>query len=469
MPFTAEDVVFSLNMVMNNPGLKSGTRMADAVASVEALDNLTVRINLKYSYPRFLDTLMAGRGCQTPFHPLPKHVWETVEDPTTFTNFDLEKGWPIWTGPYMVVEATESRRIFELREDWWGAKTGFQPLPKVKRVAWTQVGGAEAQVAKLENNEIDFGGPFPLNTFLTLKARRPDLITWTNDPPYSWMDPCPYNLGPNCQREPWNDPEMRWALAYALDHEKLSNIVQSGFGIPAKVTWAPYVQQKYYDAIEDLTTKYDVTVYDPERSKQIIESKGWEMGADGIYAKDGKRLQAEMIASISGVSAAQPTLIASMLRDVGIDCQPKIMAHAAYRDRKAAGEFDLECSTTVCGSQLDPYMEMFQWHSKFVKPEGERRSYNQWGYVNPEYDALIDQWEITQPGSPQDMALCRQVMEIWLRDLPVITIDQSPRILVQNPTYWVNWPTRDENPYVSPHYWCSEGEILYVNLEPRYP
>ena len=59
---------------------------------------------------------------------VPKHIWEG-QDPETFTNFDLAKGWPVWTGPYKMIKASADRIRFDLDPNWWGAKTGFQSLP----------------------------------------------------------------------------------------------------------------------------------------------------------------------------------------------------------------------------------------------------------------------------------------------------------------------------------------------------
>ena len=56
---------------------------------------------------------------------LPKHIWEG-QDPKTFTNYDLAKGWPCGTGPYKIVSSTAQQMVADRGDDWWGAETGFK-------------------------------------------------------------------------------------------------------------------------------------------------------------------------------------------------------------------------------------------------------------------------------------------------------------------------------------------------------
>ena len=65
---------------------------------------------------------------------VPEHVWSGVEDTAGFTFFDLEKGWPLTTSAWRVVASSPSQIVCDRRDDWWGAKTGFRPLPAPERI-----------------------------------------------------------------------------------------------------------------------------------------------------------------------------------------------------------------------------------------------------------------------------------------------------------------------------------------------
>ena len=147
-PFTADDVVFTIQMLLDDSTatLADAASMQQWVSSVKKIDDLTVEFDLLAPNPRFqLDyfsvRIWGGINIQ------PKHVWEG-KDPFTFTNYDPDKGWPIGTGPYKLVTAAPTQFVWDRRDDWWGATTGFHRLPEPKRLIW-QISGSEENKALL--------------------------------------------------------------------------------------------------------------------------------------------------------------------------------------------------------------------------------------------------------------------------------------------------------------------------------
>jgi peptide/nickel transport system substrate-binding protein len=127
-PFTANDVAFSLNLLLANPDLNYAGEIVSTVASAEAIDDLNVRITLTGPNPRFVfDKLTFHADLGVPL--VAAHVWEG-QDPATFTNYDPEQGWPLCTGPYELVYTDVQRKIWDLREDWWGPKPASMICPR---------------------------------------------------------------------------------------------------------------------------------------------------------------------------------------------------------------------------------------------------------------------------------------------------------------------------------------------------
>ncbi|MDE2814839.1 MAG: ABC transporter substrate-binding protein, partial [Gemmatimonadota bacterium] len=124
-PWSAHDFAFTINMLVEHaPQLMHSTDMATWVEEAVALDSLTAHVALKAPNPRFLFSYFVHSGDQgVPI--VPKHIWED-EDPLTFANFDLQKGWPVLTGPYSIARSEPAQRIWDLREGWWAEKLGFQ-------------------------------------------------------------------------------------------------------------------------------------------------------------------------------------------------------------------------------------------------------------------------------------------------------------------------------------------------------
>ena len=124
-PWTAHDVVFTINMLKSNaPSLTYSTDLENWVETATAIDSLTVAIELTAPNPRFIFSyLTAMFGLGVPI--VPKHIWET-QDPLSFGNLDLQKDWPVVSGPYKLTLSEPLQRIWDVRENGGLPKLDFQ-------------------------------------------------------------------------------------------------------------------------------------------------------------------------------------------------------------------------------------------------------------------------------------------------------------------------------------------------------
>lgn len=84
--FTADDVVYTLQLGLTNDKLPIHGWSIDYLKDVRAVDKYTVVIDTNRSQPRFSKDLGATIWDATRFWPVPKHIWEN-QDPTTFVAF----------------------------------------------------------------------------------------------------------------------------------------------------------------------------------------------------------------------------------------------------------------------------------------------------------------------------------------------------------------------------------------------
>ncbi len=459
-PFTAEDIVFTIGILQANPTLASASSVVD-VAEATAVDDLTLQIKLNAPNPRFVVNAFGVRIWGA-VRIVPKHIWEG-QDPNTFSNFDLEKGWPVWTGPYRLVKATPTEFVFDRRDDWWGAETGFQALPAPERVIFVEAGPDERKAAALTANEVDGEPSLRIDTFQDVVSKNPNAIGWTEDGTRAWIDPCPGMLGFNTRVAPWDDPDMRWAINYALPKQQIGDATTGGQGIISAYNFPAYpALQAWLTENQDLLDQYGPTVYDPAKAKEIFESKGYVMGADGFYAKEGERLQVDILFKTE--EPILPALIVSAFQDVGIDAAARALAGAAYFDARDTGDFEIETHHVACGSVVEPYDELNLLHSRWVKPIGERASNNIWGWTNADYDQIVEEMQQLEPGAERQHELFRQALEIRLQELPIISLTQQQRVVPYSTRYWTNWPTA-ENDYHHPPNWWMNFLMLVVNIE----
>ncbi|MGH2561810.1 MAG: ABC transporter substrate-binding protein [Thermomicrobiales bacterium] len=463
-PFTADDVAFTLDTLRTQPSLTYGPEMEQWVESVQVVDPQTVRVTLTGAYPRFIYNNFTGHLVNA-VSILPKHIWEG-QDPTTFTNFDADQGWPVFTGPYRLVGTSESEFVYDRRDDWWGATTGFSTPPAPERIIFTDGGTDDRTAALLQANELDGAPRVPFSVFVRLKEENPDAIAWLAEEPYGWIDPCPAGIGIQTETAPWDDVDLRWAVSLAVDRGQFGEAMGFGPSILTRYNFPAYLPLvALLDENADLFEQYDTLEYNPDTARERIESKGYQRGGDGIYAKDGQRLQAEMpVASAASDLMTGATLMVAYLREVGIELTPRPLAVSQYFDRINLSQFNIE-NFVACGSITDPYAEMAQFHSRFILPIGERRSGNRWGYNNPDYDAVMDEMALAPPDDPEIAPLFRSALEMRLRDLPHIPLVQQSRVVPYTTRYWTNWPTAENN-YIHPaNWWASTLQIL-LQIQP---
>ncbi|MDQ6675268.1 MAG: ABC transporter substrate-binding protein, partial [Chloroflexota bacterium] len=175
VPFTANDVAFTLNLLKTHPDLTNGAEINRLVASATAADDRTVQITLTAPTPRFhWDYLTFRADIGVPI--VPQHIWEG-QDPSSFTNADMSKGWPIGTGPYKLVSEDVQQKIWDVRPDWWAAKTGFHALPPVTRLVFLPGMNEITMAQMMIANQIDMAFSFTPSNLKLVEGQNPAVIT----------------------------------------------------------------------------------------------------------------------------------------------------------------------------------------------------------------------------------------------------------------------------------------------------
>src|SRR5690606_889515 len=126
---------------------------------------------------------------------------------------------------------------------------------------------------------------------------------------------------------------MRWAIAYALPNQRIGDATTNGQGIVSHYNFPAYpALQAWLTENQDLIDQYDSTVYDPDRTREIFESKGYTLNANGVYEKDGEPLQVDILFKTE--EPILPAIIVAAFQDVGIDAAARALAGAAYFDAR---------------------------------------------------------------------------------------------------------------------------------------
>lgn len=459
-PFTGDDVVFTYETLMANPGMTWAAEVVKNVASVEAPDPLTVTFNLTASNPRYHLNREAfpAVGIWGGITILPKHIWEG-EDPLTFKSSD-----PIGTGAYVLENATETAMTYALDEDWWGGEA-FGHMPEPKKVNFLYLGPETNVALALTADELDTPniGILSVGSFEEVKRRNPNVSAWASELPYAWLDPCPRGMMVQNATPPWDKKEMRWALSYSVDRQAVVNLAYEGTTVPSWGIWPFYDGlTPYFEAISDLRAEYPSDAFDLAKAEELLAAQGYSKNADDKWA-DANGPIPHMTFLVDGNSNEDMkvgTVIVDQLNAAGFDVELTPLTGSVQSDTRLRGDYTLAFQA-FCPGYIYENLELF--HSKYFVPLGEPAPWyerNSFRYQNPDFDAVVDQMAVTPPDDEAVMIdLYHQAMAIWLDDLPIVPIVQAPALVPFNSRYWTGWPSA-ENPWNMPVSWWATWNLV---------
>ena len=462
--FDADDVVYSIQVRLDNaPELRDSPQMDQWVESVEKVDDLTVVFNLKDPNPRFQLDYFSVRIWGSVII-VPEHIFRD-QDPLTFTFYDPEKGWPFGTGPYLPVGVSETEFIWDRNDDYWGVDVFGLPAPE--RLIWRVGATEEIRVAAAANDELDSLTDITLGAYEALKRQNPNWIAWLDELPYVWLDPCPREWLFNTTVEPWDDPDMRWAINYAIDRDEIVAVAYEGSTIPSRSMFVEYgAMQPYIDALFEagLYDEFPMLEYNPDKTVEILESKGYVKNGD-YWEKDGEVLGV-LIETHEGFIEKRriAQVLVEQLQRVGIDAQTRTLAGGTWNDNRDFGDFEVQMAWDSCGSVNEPWNTMDYFNVSWLVDIGERAARNRgrWsGEAAEAYSAIVDQIGVLPLGDPQIKELVVDAMRIWMAELPAIEITQARKLVPFNTTYWTNWPTAENNYNHPANWWMSVHQMLH--------
>lgn len=286
-PFTGEDVKFTVGYYQQNAVSDSAPEVAD-IAKVDVLGNEVV-ITLKKPDPEFPLRVLSDMRI------LPQHIWSTVKDPKTVTREQA-----VGTGPYKFTGYQKDRSYtLEANPDYVMGK------PKIATIRISIIPEQQTAVAALRTGEVDMlARTLPPNVAGQVKGQSGIKIA-------TGPDFASTLLAMNNDRAPFDDPQVRAAIAKAINTQELVDTVLLGAGTVAS---PGFVHPQAPSADASLRPPYD-----PGAAAALLDKLGAKPGAGGVRVLKGKPMSFELLApSTNPVRIRTAQLIAEMLKKVGI-------------------------------------------------------------------------------------------------------------------------------------------------------
>ncbi|MDB4896103.1 MAG: extracellular solute-binding protein family 5 [Firmicutes bacterium] len=260
-PFTAEDVKFSMDTVLDPKWKSSVGKNFASVKSTDVIDKLTVKFVMKQPFPAF-PTYLANR-----FQVAPKHLLEG-KDIANDTEFNKKK--PVGTGAFKLAEYVPGDHLTLVANPDF-----FLGKPKLDTVIFKVLPDANTQIAQLKTGELDVVQLEPFNIPSVEGTKNVRLETGYKS---KW-----WALHLNNDFPLFTDKKVRQAVAYAINRDELVKSVLLGHGQPAASPIVPLIDWAHNPNVKPYP-------YDPARAKALLKEAGWEdHDGDGIIDKDGKK------------------------------------------------------------------------------------------------------------------------------------------------------------------------------------
>ena len=507
--FTADDVVFTAETHMKTDGLVRSAAYQLNVESVEAPDPSTVVFNLKRPNSRFhaLFTVRWNAAWM-----MPKHIFEG-QDPLQF-NFNP----PVSLGAYTLHSYDPNGRWFtwQKREDWQRTSLARFGEPGPQYVTYVDPGPPDRRVIAQMNHELDIIHDVAPEGMFTLAREAPSSIAWFDGFPYAHPDPTLPALIFNHQHEKFQDRDVRWALALAIDVKAVSMASYRGAAtisaiqIPPTGTHPDYYHRplaEWLESFEIDTGKQVIRPYDPTIGQQIadllrpsmedqipsdpdqimrsfgagwwkqdleaaaalLERAGFTRRGNEWYMPNGERFSIRLMVEGDGrpVMTRAGTMVAQQWRDFGIDVTAD-NAQAAFFPRRNGGDFEVCISWSVetWGGHPDLSFFLDSWHSDFISPPGEIQSPRNWQrWSSPDLDAIIEQIRQVSFDDPKGVELGHEFAKLTVQEMPTIPLMSYNVFTVMDETYWTGYPTA-QDPYTNPVPNWSNSRYMMVRLRP---
>ena len=440
-PFSADDVVFSFNLIKQHPEL-------DLQSVWQVLDSVTkdssgkVVMTFKQSaVPNFYQ--IAG---QTAI--VPQHIWSAFKDPVSQVVKD-----PVGTGPFTMSQCTGQNITFTRNPNYW--QTG---LPRLQTVTYPAFLDNDPANAFLATGQAQWGGQFIPNIDTYYVARDPQNNKY-------WFPPINnINIWFNTTIAPFNNKAVRQAIAYSIDRDSVSKKGEYGYEPPGNQTG---VLSPTFDSWIDKAQadKYGYK-FDPTKAAALLQQAGYTKGSSGIYQDaSGKKLSFTII-DIAGYTdwVASVQVIQDNLKQVGIELKAQNLESNAYFDKLFTGNFQLAYGSLDTSPGPTPYYELRNTlHSGTTAAIGQTAAGDYGRYKNPAVDTLFDQFGATTDSAKQH-DLIKQVEAIMLEDVPVIPVTEGVAWYQYSTKDFAGWPT-PEDPYAAPAPWnLPDWEVTLLHV-----
>ena len=450
VPLTAKDVAFTYNYIVDNPDYTSNlTAYSNLITKATALDDYTVQFQCSKPKPDMTRHWIPI---------LPEHIWSKIP-PKSLKGYMNNPPY-VGSGPFKMVEWKKNNyEHFVANPTWWG------PKPAITDLYFTYYTNGDTMLQDVKAGTVDAA----MNLVPTqIKQLQSDPNVKARAVATDAFDELAFNCytGPSLGNPVLKDVKFRQALNYAIDKQKMVDIVMMGYTEPGTTIIPPnYYHNPDWHWEPPASEAY---TYDPAKAKQLLDAAGYkDTNGDGIREYKGKPINLRLIARDESTGEQQEAkFIAGWFKDVGIKVTLSVMDSSTL-------------SSTILNENkgvLTPDYDMFLWGWYLDYDPGSMLSYftkaqiGNWsdsGWTDPEYEALFKQQSVELDANKRK-ALIDRMQQILYEQSPYIVTDYQPDFEAYNTAKWdgyIHIPSPNGNTVIPP--FGNGGYVNFIDIHPK--
>ena len=427
-PLTADDLIFNAEYAAD-PATAAISIATYRDVKVDKIDTHTVKVTFAKPTPFWADPFVGRRGCL-----IPKHLYNDYRGAKSRDAPSNLK--PVGTGPYKFVDFKpgdsvrgvlnpnyhENNRPFF---DAFELKGGGDAVSAARAVlqtgeydyAWnTQV---EDEILR----KLEQGGKGKVAMELTSGIEM--LQMQCADP---WNEVDGERASVKSKHPILTEPAVRSAMNLLVDRGSIQEHIYGRAGIATR----NFINNPPRYRSPNTTWEFNV-----DKANALLDGAGWKKGADGIRAKDGKKMKFVFTTSINSPRQKCQQIIKQACGKAGIDLELKAVVASVYFSSDVANPdtytkfyADLQMYNTNM-AEPDPELFMTQWVSWDVAQKANKwLGRNQSRWVNADFDKLYRTAE-TELDPVKRAAMFIRMNDMLIENCAVIPIVNRPQVSAQ--------------------------------------
>jgi peptide/nickel transport system substrate-binding protein len=425
-PFTADDVVFNWEYVMDQATAAVTIGQYRDIARIDKTDSHTVKIVYKTPTPFWSAAFCGPTGMI-----IPKHLFQAFKgDKSREAPTNLK---PVGTGPYKFVDFKPGDIVRgELNPSYHVPNRPYFDQIEMK-------GGGDAPSAAravLQTGEFDYAWNMQVEDEILKRWEqggkgRANIVSGgniehiqlnTTDP---WTEVDGERSSIKTKHPLLSDPAVRQALNVLVDRGSVQEEIYGRTGVATA---------NFINAPSRFVSKNNKWEFSVEKANQILDAAGWKRGADGIRAKDGKKLKFVYQTSINAPRQKTQQIVKQACTKAGIDVELKSITANVFFSSDPANldtfphfSTDLQMFTTTM-TQPDPQRFMDQFVSwEVASKENKWAGRNPTRWRNEEYDRA---WKAAEGEMDpvKRAALFIKMNDLVIQNIVVIPVVFRPRV-----------------------------------------